>query len=809
MLMKHFTLLACILCSISLCAQHGTINIQTNLDSTAIKQYSIDTLESYQVGPGVIYTRFDITVKTNDIRHCYIYEVDLTNPYNTVEESHSTTMGNTEKMVDAHKRLDAPEHRSIGSVNCNFWIVATQDEGQYNGLTGVPCTGQVRNGKIGTNITNWNIGHGDPDPVLGRKQDIGYLMIDADKKAHIDQFSWDAHLAIGDQAMPIREVNRNRSNPSDNEVVMFNSDMGTKSTLTKEDINKRLGTDLPMIELVVKLEQDWAMNQHLFAEVVSINYTGGTKIQDGYAVFRGRGTGKTFLETAKVGDRVQFIMGMYESLSGERPNIKQLSAGNCYVLREGRLTNRNWNEDYNNKNYPRTGFGVSKDHNTLWLMVMEKPGMYTHEMASILRHFGAWEAAGADGGGSAQFNLGGQILNPTTEGQPRAVGNSIFVFSTAPDDNVVTEMRTQATFMRLPKYASIKPDFLGYNQYGMLIDTKLPGVKLSCAPETGYITEDGYFVCLGSGILTATYDKASLPIQIILVDEASPVMRLDSILISNNTNYEIEILGSVDNKNFAILPAAVDWTIDDPTICQIDENGILTGLKNGNTNIHGTLGKNKFHQYVQVQTVNESSILWENMVEVDERWTLKASSSSWKTDIKTDADGKAYLYMNYNGGRVVQLSLTADTVLYSTPKHLELKFTPQGNLITRLDFGLVTNNGIDGNYACVDITPDQPMSININLDSLFNVKDDIAIYPIKLKNISFSLDKNADKKEYNIPFEGIYLHYGEKTGTGLESLPTPSSPSNAAQKMLYNGQLLIIKNNKIYNILGHEITEKY
>ena len=809
MLMKHFTLLACILCSISLFAQHGTINIQTNLDSTAIKQYSIDTLESYQVGPGVIYTRFDITVKTNDIRHCYIYEVDLTNPYNTVEESHSTTMGNTERMVDAHKRLDAPEHRSIGSVNCNFWIVATQDEGQYNGLTGVPCTGQVRNGKIGTNITNWNIGHGEPDPILGRKQDIGYLMIDADKKAHIDQFSWDAHLAIGDQAMPISEVNRNRSNPSDNEVVMFNSDMGTKSTLTKEDINKRLGTDLPMVELVVKLEQDWAMNQHLFGVVESINYTGGTKIQDGYAVFRGRGTGKTFLETAKVGDRVQFIMGMYESLSGERPNIKQLSAGNCYVLREGRLTNRNWNEDYNNKNYPRTGFGVSKDHNTLWLMVMEKPGMYTHEMASILRHFGAWEAAGADGGGSAQFNLGGQILNPTTEGQPRAVGNSIFVFSTAPDDNVVTEMRTQATFMRLPKYASIKPDFLGYNQYGMLIDTKLPGVKLSCAPETGYITEDGYFVCLGSGILTATYDKASLPIQIILVDEASPVMRLDSILISNHTNYEIEILGSVDNKNFAILPAAVDWTIDDPTICQIDENGILTGLKNGSTNIHGTLGKNKFHQYVQVQTVNESSILWENMVEVDERWTLKASSSSWKTDIKTDADGKAYLYMNYNGGRVVQLSLTADTVLYSTPKHLELKFTPQGNLITRLDFGLVTNNGIDGNYACVDITPDQPMSININLDSLFNVKDDIAIYPIKLKNISFSLDKNADKKEYNIPFEGIYLHYGEKTGTGVESLPTPSSPSNAAQKMLYNGQLLIIKNNKIYNILGHEITEKY
>ena len=807
--MKKLLLFLALALSVGIFAQHGTINIQTNLDSTAIKQYSIDTLESYQVGPGIIYTRFDITAKANDIRHCYIYEVDLTNPYNTVEESHSTTMGNTEKMVDAHKRLDAPEHRSIGSVNCNFWIVATQDEGQYNGLTGVPCTGQVRNGKIGTNITNWNIGHGDPDPVLGRKQDIGYLMIDADKKAHIDQFSWDAHIAIGNQAMPISEVNRNRSNPSDNEVVMFNSDMGTKTTLTKDDINKRLGTDLPMIELVVKLEQDWAMNQHLFAEVVSINYTGGTKIEDGYAVFRGRGNGKTFLETAKVGDRVQFIMGMYESLSGDRPNIKQLSAGNCYVLREGRLTNRNWNEDYNNKNYPRTGFGVSKDHNTLWLMVMEKPGMYTHEMASILRHFGAWEAAGADGGGSAQFNLGGQILNPTTEGLPRAVGNSIFLFSTAPEDSTVVEMRTTATFLRLPKYAAIKPEFLGYNQYGMLIDKNLPGVKLSCSPETGYITEDGHFVCLGSGILTATYDEASLPIEIVIVNEANPSLRLSNVLISNKTPYEIEINGVVDNKQFKVLPSAVEWTIEDNTICNIDEDGVLHALKNGATTIHGKLGGTTMTLNVQVELIDTDILLWEDMVNVDERWTVKASVTSWKTDFKTDDNGEAYLYMNYNGGRVAQLSITADTLLYSTPKKLNLKMTPQGDLIERIDLGLSTNNGIDGNYACIDITPNEPLSINIDLDSLFEVNDDIAIYPIKLKNISFSLNKKAEKKEYNIPFEGIYLYYDSNVSTDLENTQTPQSQEHQVHKMLYNGQLIIIKNNKIYNILGHEITEKY
>ena len=805
--MKKLTTFIFCLLGLQAFAQHGTINIQTNLDSTVILQYSIDTLESYQVGPGIIYTRFDITANTGVLRHCYIYEVDLTNPYNTVEESHHTTIGYTERMADAHVRLDSANHRSIGSVNCNFWIVSTQDEGQYNGLTGVPCTGQVRNGKIGSNITNWNIGHGNPDPVFGRSQDIGYLMIDDQKRAHIDQFSWDAHLKIGDQAMPINEVNRNRSNPGDNDLVMFNSDMGTRTTLTKQQIDARLGTDLPLIEVVVKLEQDWAINQHMFGEVVSINTTGGTKVEEGHAVFRGRGTGKTFLETAKIGDRVQFIIGMYESHSLERPNIMQLSAGNCYVMREGRLTNRNWNEDYNNKNYPRTGFGVSQDHNTLWLMVMEKPGMYTHEMASILRHFGAWEAAGADGGGSAQFNLGGQIINPTTEGTPRAVGNSIFLFSTAPDDSIVTEMRTTSTFIRLPKYAAIKPDFLGYNQYGMLVSKKLQGVELSCDPETGYITEDGHFVCLGSGILTAKFGNASLPLEIVLVDAASPKLRLDSVLLSTGWDYPIEINGELDNKQFAMLASAFTWSVDDPAICQV-EDGVLKGLQNGCTTVHGTIGDITLHLVVKVEAPEHTPYLWENMITIENRWTLKTASNNWNTSFNANSDGVAEMYVNYSGGRNPFITLTANSTLYSTPYALEFRLTPQGDLIEKIAFAFKrTGDHTIYLYTAQDLIAGEKNSVYIDFDTLFEVQNDHAIYPITLDYIKFTPKTKAAKQEYRIPIEGIYLHYKGIPGetSKIENLILNES----TQKVLQNGQLIIIKNNKIYNILGHEITEKY
>ena len=806
--MKRFLLIPTLLLSLVSMAQHGTITIQANLDSTKILQYSIDTLESYQVGPGIIYTRFDIT-DSKQTRHCYIYEVDLTNPYNTVEECHHPTIGTTERMVDAHKRLDAPNHRSIGSVNCNFWIVASQEEGQYYGLTGVACTGQVSNGKIGANITNWNIGHGEPDPVLARTQDIGYLMIDSQKRAHIDQFSWDAHCAIGDQQMPINETNRNRKNPADNELVLFNSDLGNRATLTKDAIDANLGTNVPLMEVVVKLDEEWSINKILTATVESINTTGGTIVPEGYAVLRGRGTGKTFLENAKIGEKIQFIIGMCESYSGERPDIKQLSAGNCYVMREGKLTNRNWNEEYNNKNYPRTGFGVSKDHNTLWMMVMEKPGMYTHEMASILRHFGAWEAAGADGGGSAQINLGGTILNPTTESTPRSVGNSIFLFSTAPDDSVVTEMRTATTFLMLPKYAAIKPEFLGYNQYGMLVDKKLPGVQLTCHPETGYITDNGEFVCLGSGIITATYKGISLPLEVVLVEEANPIIRLDSILIPIGYKYPIEISGFVNDKTFGILPSAFDWIIDDPTICMV-ENGILEGIKDGRTNIHGFIGKDTIHLKVVVETPTKNPLLWENMIQIDNRWLVEPSSSEWNTSFNETENHQAELYIHFTGGggRSPHILLTADTLLYSTPNKFELRFTPQGEtLINKATIVFSPAYTAETTlYEHDNFTIGELNKITIDFSKYYDIED-IATYPIKLHFIKLTINQRATKQEYRIPIEGIYLYYDNLT---MDSTPVEQIPiEKTAQKILYNGQLIIINNNKIYNILGHEITEKY
>lgn len=792
--MKKFYPFALLLAlSMSAYAQHGVIDIQTNMDSTAIVQYAIDTLESYQVGPGIVYTRFNIT-NTANTRHCYIYEVDLKNPYNAIEESHSTTIGVTERMVETHARLDSAGHRSIGSVNCNFWYVSNREN-----LLGVGATGQVRNGKVGASITGWNVAYNNV------RQSVGYLMIDDRKRAFVDQYSWNSTVTIGENSYPISESNRNRNNPADNELVLFNSDLGTKTTLTKADIDKNLGKEVDLLEVVVKMQTEWSVNQDLSATVVSTNTEGGTKIADGYAVLRGRGTGKDFLQNLKEGDPLTIHIGIYNSLTEETPNIMQLTAGNCLVMKDGRLTPRNWNEVYNNQNYPRTGFATNATHDKVWLMVMEKPGMFTYEMCSIFRHFGATEAGGADGGGSAQFNLGGKILNPTTEGSPRAVSNAIFLFSTAPDDDVITEMRSTSTFMRLPKYAMLRPTFLGYNQYGMLIDTDLPDVQLSCDENTGYITDDGYFVCLGSGVLTAKYGQAELPIQVVLADDADLSLQLDSVLISNKEEYFIEVNGVVNEKVFRVLPSALDWEVADPAICSVSEEGALRGSEDGRTLVTGRFGDKTLTLIVHVETVDSDPYKWEDLVGIDNRWSLvlapASSSKNWNAKFDVNADGLSEYYMNFTGGRMANMQLQTDTLLRSAPYAMEFVFFPPEDLVEWISFSFMANNG---NTEVTYTTEEVSNRIWINFDELFGVNNDKSIYPIRLTNIKFAFNTAKKGSEYRIPFEGIYLYYAAKTPTGTEEVIEVQH--NNVRKIMKDGQLLIINNGHIYNLLGHEIT---
>lgn len=763
---------AMLLCMSTAYAQngHGTIPIQTNQDSTVILTYSIDTLESYPCGPGLVYTRFTIT-NSSSKRNCYVYEVDLSNPYIRVEETHAATIGKTETMTTTHKRLDAEGHRSIGSVNCNFWETKNDE-----GLIGVACTGQVSNGKIGASITNWGLGIAASLglPEEDRKQELGFLMIDSDGKAWIDQYSWNSGIRIGQSTYPLREANRNRNNPEENEIVLFNSDLGTNAT--------RSTTDL--YEVVMELTDDcqWAINKELRGRVISTNTTGGTIVGERQAVLQGRGTGKMFLQQATVGDTIAFAIGIYSAFTEQYPQIEQLSAGNCYVMKDYRLRYRNWKEDYNNRNYPRTGFGVSEDHKRLWMMVMEKPGMYTHEMCSILRHFGACYAMGADGGGSAQFNLMGTIINPTTEANPRAVSNAIFLFSTSPDDLTPATLlfHDGATgTLQLPSYASYSPHVRAYNKYGVLFDNDYTDFRLSCEPASlGIISEDGRTFTAshtgGDGILIATAGDARLEKRI-HVEAGEMSIALDSI-ICDLEPYTILLYSKAGGELLPVNPALASWQCADDQICIVNE-GVLRGVSNGCTTVYGTLGEKTDSLFVRVQIASGSAVL---------------------TSLNKDTT------LNFQSTRGAYVEMMLNMQLFGRPTMVELIISTTAGIKSATVTSSCANSARHTNNADVETTAgsdNQTHIIRITPDN-FTDTPDAGSYPYYIEKVKCMLNSISSNTDYPFALQSIVCHYNSWQET--DALPAVHA-DHLPVKLIIDGQLYIMHNNKIFDINGKQI----
>lgn len=87
--------------------------------------------------------------------------------------------------------------------------------------------------------------------------------------------------------------------------------------------------------------------------------------------------------------------------------------------------------------HPRTALGLSKDRNTMWLVVVDgrnprSQGMNCDELARLVTSLGAWDAINLDGGGSSELFVSGLgVVNEPSDKREREVGNHLAVFAPA------------------------------------------------------------------------------------------------------------------------------------------------------------------------------------------------------------------------------------------------------------------------------------------------------------------------------------------------------------------------------------------
>ncbi len=704
------------------------------------KIYSIDTLANYQVGPGTTYT--GLRLKSNTRLDVYFLKTALHHPYVTIK----TTLARDSIYGTETPSAMATRKSKEGSVyfagtNGDFFTTS----GSYLGM---PVGGCMVDAELAT-------------MPIARK----IFSFDQNKLPYVGEMTYNGKLKFSQTEYVINHVNHLRST---NELVLYNRNNG-KYTRTNS-----YGTEV-LVELIEG--ESWKTNSPVKAKVTKIEKNkGNMTIPSGQAVLSGHGTSQTILDNLSLNDTVEISIGLTLNNEITAPFTQMVGGDNRKeMLKNGIVeTSEVWNELH-----PRTAIGYSQNKDTVIFCVVDgrgvSAGVTTKQLAILMKSAGAYSAINLDGGGSScMYVKSFGIMNSPSDGNERAVANGIFAVATAPNDNVIAEIKSYTPTIQLPRFGVIMPKFLGYNQYGVLINTDLKGVSLSCAPDVGQILEDGRFVATGTegGILTAHYNNIETKLTIKLVGSAEVAFRLDSVLVDQRSNYPIQVQTTIGINTMDVLPAALSWTIRDPEICSIDENGHLKGLKNGSTTVVGTLGDFKDSLKVIVEIPSSGRMIGDNF-DV-ENWTLTASAplnavlntenlpSNW-------THGAAVNYV-YTSTRAPFIKLLRNAPMYGLPDTLKLIVNIGDINITKALLSLRANNAasfVSKEFTTIPKNTDTELSVAMS--ELFDATD-IAIYPVWFDNINFYLGAQTSGQAYTLALKEIVLCYKGVEVSGLPSV---------------------------------------
>jgi hypothetical protein len=704
------------------------------------KIYSIDTLANYQVGPGTTYT--GLRLKSNTRLDVYFLKTAIHHPYVTIK----TTLARDSIYGTETPSAMATRKSKEGSVyfagtNGDFFTTS----GSYLGM---PIGGCMADAELAT-------------MPVARK----IFAFDENKSSYVGQMSYSGNLKFHQSDFTIHHVNHLRAT---NELVLYNRNNG-KYTHTNA-----YGTEV-LVELIEG--EHWKTNSPIKAKVTKIEKNkGNMPIPAGQAVLSGHGTSQTILDNLSLNDTVEISIGL--KLNNEITALfTQMVGGDNRkeMLKDDKIeTSEVWNELH-----PRTAIGYSQNKDTVIFCVVDgrgvSAGVTTKQLAILMKSAGAYSAINLDGGGSScMYVKSFGIMNSPSDGNERAVANGIFAVASAPTDNVIAEIKSYTPIIQLPRYGVIMPKFLGYNQYGVLINTDLKGVTLSCTPDVGQILDDGRFVASGSqgGIVTAHYNDIETKLTIKLINSAEIAFRLDSVLVDQRSNYPIQVQTTIGINTMDVLPAALSWTIRDPEICSINENGQLTGLKNGSTMVIGSLGDFKDSLKVTVQIPTSGRMIGDNFNV--ENWTLNASTplnavlntqnlpANW-------THGAAVNYV-YTSTRAPFIKLLRNAPMYGLPDTLKLVVNVGDINISKALLSLRANNAssfVSKEFTVIPKNTDTELSVAMS--ELFDATD-IAIYPVWFDNINFYLGTQTAGQAYTLTLKEIVLCYKGIEISGLPSV---------------------------------------
>lgn len=741
-------------------------------------EYTIDTLSMYPAGPGTTYyeLRFLRADNGKGRMDAFLLAVDTRNPYVHVEQVLGTgKIIGTERPSKMAERSTTENKIFFAGSNGDFFVT--------QGDVGLP---------VSTTIVNNEYAHTPYDNRTNRR--LG--AIDADGRgATAYRHTISMQLVLADTTLNIAHANYKRW---DNELVIYNHHNGATTA------TNAYGTE---VQIQLLEGQSWNTTGIMKAKVTKVEeQVGSMALDKDHAVLSGHGTMATELNKLKVGDEITLDFEI--RFDGELVNIAQAIGSDNYeqILVNGKAAESGfWNELH-----PRTGFGTSVTRDTVYMLVVDgrsaiSAGCNTRVVGEMLKHYGAYNAVNWDGGGSSCIYVRslGQ-MNNGSDGNERACGNGMFAVADVPEtDNTIVSIAPYQPIYSLPRFGVAAPQFLGYNKYGVMINTDVQGVKLSCAPEVGEILADGRFLASGAagGKLVATWGDVTTELDVRLLASAPIAIRLDSVLCDALHPYKVEVQGTVGNNIVEVLADALDWVSLDPSIAIVNENGEVTGVQNGRTQIVGTLGEFSDTIIVDVELPEANKITWDNFRAVNS-WIVKGSPTSFKPSLSVpeDSNTPVNLMFTYGSGRNPYVQLSKDSLFYSLPEHIWIPMTT--NAVFEKVIVMIRANNSNTTEQITFLNPKVGEEDVLKIDVKQRFGTDAAIYPLHFISIKMIPTSETTKGECYVTLPGIMEIFTDITSDVENVEPTQDATQG---KYIKDGALYILHGEKTYDVLGTQV----